>query len=123
MRNSRLFSIFLVVFIDLLGFGLILPLLPFYAENYAASALLIGLLTASYSAAQLIAAPILGRLSDQYGRRPVLLASIGGIVRVPVTRVRRSSWQGDSFLILRWFTLYHVPKLCNSWYLVRQPDY
>ena len=78
MRNSRLFPIFLVVFIDLLGFGLILPLLPFYAENYAASALLIGLLTASYSAAQLIAAPILGRLSDRYGRRPVLLVSVGG---------------------------------------------
>jgi MFS transporter, DHA1 family, tetracycline resistance protein len=78
MRNSRLFPIFLVVFIDLLGFGLILPLLPFYAENYGASALLIGLLTASYAAAQLIGAPVLGRLSDQHGRRPILLLSIGG---------------------------------------------
>jgi DHA1 family tetracycline resistance protein-like MFS transporter len=78
MRNSRLFPIFLVVFVDLLGFGLILPLLPFYAENYGASAILIGLLTASYAAAQLIGAPVMGRLSDRYGRRPVLVASIGG---------------------------------------------
>jgi len=78
MRNSRLFPIFLVVFIDLLGFSLILPLLPFYAENYGASSLLIGLLTASYAAAQLIGAPIMGRLSDRYGRRPILLASVAG---------------------------------------------
>jgi DHA1 family tetracycline resistance protein-like MFS transporter len=78
MRNSRLFPIFLVVFIDLLGFGLILPLLPFYAESYSASVVLIGLLTASYSAAQLIGAPILGRLSDRFGRRPILLMSISG---------------------------------------------
>jgi DHA1 family tetracycline resistance protein-like MFS transporter len=78
MRNSRLFPIFLVVFIDLLGFSLILPLLPFYAENYGASAFLIGLLTASYAAAQLIGAPLMGRLSDRFGRRPILLASIAG---------------------------------------------
>lgn len=78
MKRSPLFSIFLVVFIDLLGFGLILPLLPFYAETYGATPLLVGLLTASYAIAQLIGAPILGRLSDRYGRRPVLLVSILG---------------------------------------------
>ena len=80
MRNNRLLIIFLVVFVDLLGFSLILPLLPYYAEQYGANAILIGLLTASYAAAQLIGAPILGRLSDQYGRRPVLLVSIAGTV-------------------------------------------
>ncbi|MBL8058624.1 MAG: MFS transporter [Anaerolineales bacterium] len=78
MQRSRLLTIFLIVFIDLLGFGLILPLLPFYAETYGATPLIVGLLTASYAAAQLIGAPLLGRLSDRYGRRPVLLVSIFG---------------------------------------------
>jgi len=78
MQKSSLLPIFIVVFVDLLGFGLILPLLPFYAENYAATPFLIGLLTASYAAAQFIGAPILGRLSDRFGRRPVLLLSVFG---------------------------------------------
>jgi MFS transporter, DHA1 family, tetracycline resistance protein len=78
MKNSRLMTIFLIVFIDLLGFSLILPLLPYYAESYGASPAVVGLLVASYAAAQLIGAPILGRLSDRYGRRPVLLFSVAG---------------------------------------------
>ena len=61
MRKGNLYSIFFVVFIDLLGFGLILPLLPFYAEEYGATPFVVGLLTASYAAA----------LSDRFGRRPV----------------------------------------------------
>jgi DHA1 family tetracycline resistance protein-like MFS transporter len=78
MDNKRLLNIFVIVFIDLLGFGLILPLLPFYAEAYGASPLLVGLLTAAYAAAQLVGAPLLGRLSDRFGRRPLLLVSILG---------------------------------------------
>ena len=78
MNKKMLFSIILVVFIDLLGFSLILPLLPYYAETFKASPLLTGLLVASYAAAQLVGAPLLGRLSDRYGRRPVLLASVFG---------------------------------------------
>lgn len=78
MNNKRLFSVILVVFIDLLGFSLILPLLPYYAEKYGATQLVTGLLVASYAAMQLIGAPLLGRLSDRYGRRPVLLASVFG---------------------------------------------
>ena len=78
MQNRRLLTIFLIVFIDLLGFGLILPLLPFYAETFKASDTVVGLLVASYAAAQLIGAPVLGRLSDRYGRRPILLVSIVG---------------------------------------------
>ncbi len=78
MQKSRLANIFLVVFIDLLGFGLILPLLPYYAETYGATATLVGLLVAVYALAQFFGAPFLGRLSDRYGRRPILLISIAG---------------------------------------------
>ncbi len=78
MGKSRLATIFLVVFVDVLGFGLILPLLPYYAETYGASVWVTGLLVASYAAAQMIGAPLLGRASDRYGRRPVLLLSIAG---------------------------------------------
>lgn len=76
--NKRLLSIILVVFVDLLGFSLILPLLPYYADKYGATQFVTGLLVASYAVMQLIGAPLLGRLSDRYGRRPVLLASIFG---------------------------------------------
>src|SRR5512136_1630056 len=78
MKYSRLLTIFLIVFIDLLGFSLILPLLPYYAETYGATPIIVGLLVASYAAAQLIGAPLLGRLSDRIGRRPVLLISVAG---------------------------------------------
>jgi DHA1 family tetracycline resistance protein-like MFS transporter len=78
MKTKPLLAIFLIVFIDLLGFGLILPLLPFYAETFGASDTVIGLLVASYAAAQLIGAPLLGRFSDRWGRRPVLLISLIG---------------------------------------------
>jgi MFS transporter, DHA1 family, tetracycline resistance protein len=79
MANKKmLFAIFLIVFIDLLGFSVILPLLPFYAETFGATPLVVGLLTAAYAAAQLIGAPLLGRLSDRYGRRPILMISIAG---------------------------------------------
>jgi len=78
MNRKLLTSILLVVFIDLLGFSLILPLLPYYAETFNASEFVTGLLIASYALMQLIGAPILGRLSDRYGRRPILLVSVFG---------------------------------------------
>jgi DHA1 family tetracycline resistance protein-like MFS transporter len=78
MQNKRLVIIFLIVFVDLLGFSLILPLLPFYAETFDATPFQVGLLVASYAAAQLLGAPFLGRLSDRFGRRPVLLISLLG---------------------------------------------
>ena len=78
MKTGRLINIFIVVFVDLLGFGLILPLLPYYAETFGANPLIIGFLVASYAAASLIGAPILGRLSDRFGRRPILLLSVAG---------------------------------------------
>lgn len=65
-----------VVFIDLVGFGIVIPILPFYVRSFGVSDAYIGLLAASYSLAQFLAAPALGRLSDRIGRRPVLLASL-----------------------------------------------
>jgi DHA1 family tetracycline resistance protein-like MFS transporter len=80
MDKRRLITVFAIVLVDLLGFGLILPLLPYYADAYGATPFVVGLLAASYAAAQLIGAPVLGRLSDHYGRRPILLISIAGTV-------------------------------------------
>lgn len=76
--RSPLVIIFVTVFIDLVGFGIVIPILPLYAERMHASPAVIGLLLAVYSAMQFIFAPILGKLSDRVGRRPVLLASIVG---------------------------------------------
>ena len=70
--------LFLIVFIDLVGFGIIIPLLPFFAEHYAASPAMVGFLLASYSLTQFIAAPFWGRISDRFGRRPVLLITLFG---------------------------------------------
>jgi len=70
--------ILLYAFIDVLGFTLILPLLPYYAATFDASPALVGLLLASNAATQLIGAPLLGRLSDRYGRKPMLVVSIAG---------------------------------------------
>jgi DHA1 family tetracycline resistance protein-like MFS transporter len=78
MKTGRLANIFLVVFVDMLGFGLILPLLPYYAESFGATPLVIGFLVASFAAASLVGAPVLGRLSDRFGRRPIILLSVAG---------------------------------------------
>src|SRR5258707_15698720 len=68
--------LFLIVFVDLVGFGLIIPLLPFYAERFGASPQLVTLLLAIFSLMSMLAAPVWGRLSDRIGRRPVLMASM-----------------------------------------------
>ena len=70
--------IFLTVFIDLIGFGIVVPLVPMYSRIYGASGWLIGAIIASFSAMQFIFSPIWGRLSDRYGRRPILLISTAG---------------------------------------------
>ena len=75
-----LLVIFLTIFVNLVGFGIIVPLLPFYAETFGASPLVVGMLFAVFSLCQLIAAPILGDLSDRYGRRPILIVSLIGTV-------------------------------------------
>lgn len=71
-------ALILIVFIDLLGFGIIIPILPFYAEHFGASPAIVTLLMASYSLMQFIAAPIIGSMSDRYGRRRVILVSLAG---------------------------------------------
>lgn len=80
MRRSPLLAIFLVAFVGMLGYGIIIPITPFYARSYGASDFTIGLLIASYALMQFIFAPILGRLSDRYGRRPLLLVSLAGTI-------------------------------------------
>lgn len=75
---SPLVILFITVFIDLLGFGIIIPLLPFYAESFGASAFAIGLLGTSFSLMQFLFSPIWGRWSDQIGRKPIILIGLLG---------------------------------------------
>lgn len=77
-HRQGLAIVFGIVFLDLLGFGIILPFLPYYASVLGASGLGLGLLFTSYSLAQLLGAAFLGRASDRWGRRPVLLLSLAG---------------------------------------------
>ena len=72
---KKILPVFVIVLIDLLGLTIIIPLLPLYAASYGADAFVIGTLSAAYPLMQLFGAPILGRLSDRFGRRPVLLVS------------------------------------------------
>src|SRR5512141_2693348 len=78
MKKASIFVLFLIVFVDLLGFGIIIPFLPFYAREYGATGKTAGMLVGVYSAMQFLFAPIWGRLSDRIGRRPVLLISTAG---------------------------------------------
>jgi MFS family permease len=77
-RKPSMLVVFLTVFIDLIGFGIVVPLVPMYSRHYGASGWLIGLIIASFSAMQFIFSPIWGRLSDKHGRRPILLISTAG---------------------------------------------
>ncbi len=78
MTTSPLLFIFITVFVDLLGYGMIVPLLPFYVQEQSAGAAVAGALGSVYALMQLISGPVLGALSDRYGRRPVLLICLLG---------------------------------------------
>ena len=89
--RAAMLIVFLVVFIDLLGFGIVLPLLPRFGDEYIAAVIpdgkeaplggaVLGLLMASFSLMQFIFAPIWGRVSDRVGRRPILLIGLAGSV-------------------------------------------
>ncbi len=92
-KKRALSIIFSVVIINLIGFGIIIPLLPFYAERLGATELEIGLLFASFSIAQLIASPFVGALADRFGRRPMLVVSLlGTVAGFVLLAVAQSLW-------------------------------
>jgi len=76
MRKASLLVLFVTVFIDLIGFGMVIPFLSFYAREYGASGVTVGAIVGIYSIMQFFFAPVWGRLSDRIGRRPVLLISL-----------------------------------------------
>ena len=93
MPRSPLIPIFLIVSVDVLGLTIILPLLPFYAEHLGANPTVVGLLVSVYAFCQLIAGPILGRMSDHMGRRPLLLVSqIGTLIGFLILAYANALW-------------------------------
>ncbi len=93
-NQKRLFTvIFLIAFLNLIGFGMIIPLLPYYAKTFAASTVDVGLLVSSYAIAQFIGAPIWGRISDRYGRRmPLLISHLGAIISYIIFGLANTLW-------------------------------
>jgi MFS transporter, DHA1 family, tetracycline resistance protein len=93
VRRSPLLPIFLIVVVDVLGLTIMLPLLPFYAERFGASPAVVGLLVSSYALCQLVAGPALGSLSDQMGRKPVLIVSqVGTFIGFLILAAANSLW-------------------------------
>src|SRR5687768_10489351 len=74
--RGPLLVLYVTAFVDMVGLAMIVPLLPFYATEFGANATMVGLLIAAFSLAQLAVAPVWGRFSDRYGRRPAILAGL-----------------------------------------------
>lgn len=100
MRKPSVLIIFLTVFIDLIGFGIVIPLLPIYANNFGAKKWEIGAIMSAFSLMQFVFAPVLGRLSDRIGRRPVLLTSTAGAAISYLIFAYASGCQGNTALVL-----------------------
>src|SRR5271169_5526267 len=93
LRPSPLLAIFLIVAVDILGLTIMIPLLPFYAEKLGASPTQVGLLIGVYAACQLVSGPLLGRLSDFTGRKPLLLVSqVGTLIGFLILAFAPSLW-------------------------------
>ena len=93
MRRSPLLPIFLIVVVDILGLTIMIPLLPFYAEQFGARPVAVGLLVSSYAFCQLVAGPPLGALSDRIGRKPVLIISqVGTFIGFLILAAANSLW-------------------------------
>lgn len=100
MKRPSLLVVFLSVFIDLIGFGIVMPLLPLYTKEFGAPGYLIGLIMASFSVMQFLFAPWWGKLSDRIGRRPVLLVSNAGSAAAYAMFAMASTMGGQNGLLL-----------------------
>src|SRR5512137_1987035 len=90
---KKILPVFIIVLIDLLGLTIIIPLMPLYAASFGANAFMIGLLGAAYPVMQFIGAPFLGRLSDRFGRKPILVVSqLGTLIGFLVLGFAGSLW-------------------------------
>ena len=93
MRKSPLLPIFLIVLVDILGYTIILPLLPFYTERLGASPFVVGLLISTYAICQLVSGPIIGSMSDRAGRRPLLIVSqVGTLIGFLILSQANALW-------------------------------
>src|SRR5689334_19048548 len=95
--KGALLAIFFVVLVDMLGFGLVIPLLPFYARQFQASAIEVTFLFSIFSICQFFAAPLLGGWSDRVGRRPILILSLLG--------------NACGYMLLAWASAHHWTNL------------
>lgn len=78
-KQPPLFFIYLTIFVNIIGFGMVFPLLPFYAQKFNASETTIGLLASSFAIAQFLFSPLWGRISDRFGRKPIISISLAGL--------------------------------------------
>ncbi len=110
MPRGPLIAIFLIIFVDLFALMLIVPLLPFYAQNFGANAMEIGFLGSAFAICQLVASPILGTLSDRVGRKPVLIFSqLGSLLGFFLMAGAKSLWVLFLARIIDGFTAGNMP--------------
>lgn len=113
-RSPSILVIFLTVFIDLIGFGIVVPLVPLYSKHYGASGFEIGAIIASFSAMQFIFSPIWGRLSDRMGRRPILLTSTAGAAISYVLFALASGMQNGTAALCSMFAARAFAGMCGG---------